>query len=78
MRGGIRQLSCWGVIRDYPAEATAQYEEFGQVTGAGELVVGAGVCSWEVVTAGKETRTKPFHRWQCVFAMSNRGLLLMF
>jgi hypothetical protein len=30
------------------------YEEFGQVTGAAELV-SAGACSWEVVTAGGGT-----------------------
>jgi len=38
--------------RPYPGEASAQYGEFGQVTGAAALVR-AGACSWEVVTAGK-------------------------
>ena len=52
MRGAPRQLTCWGVVRDYPPEATKQYEEFGQVTAAAALV-DAGACSWEVVTAGK-------------------------
>ena len=54
VRGAPRQLTCWGVIRDYPPEATTQYEEFGQVSKARAMVVdGGGVCSWEVVTAGK-------------------------
>lgn len=52
VRAQTRQLVCWGVTRDYPAEATEQYEEFGQVTGAAALVA-AGACSWEAVAAGK-------------------------
>ena len=52
VRGAARSLRCWGLTRDYPDEAKAAYDEFGQVTAVAGLA-SAGACSYEAIAAGK-------------------------
>lgn len=52
VRGAARSLRCWGLTRDYPDEAKAAYDEFGQVTAVAGLA-SAGACSFEAIAAGK-------------------------
>ena len=51
--GSARELTCWGLRRDYPPAAAAHFEEYGQVHSSGAVVSKNGACAWDVVAVGK-------------------------